>query len=194
MPVWMGGYADPASDRAGRLADGHIAGAQGVAWARQAVASFRAAAARRGRGPGSLPTAALLYAVQDADVAAAADRMNRFFAANYGRRLFDPAEHGLVGPAAHSRTDSRSMTTWASTCSWKARIGARFGAPIRLLVDVTGPLSTVVVEIEYRDLAHFDELQRREQEMYGGAEFDEWFAGWSAVTELGTRELYRVVE
>ena len=77
---------------------------------------------------------------------------------------------------------------------WKARIGAGFGAPIRLLVDVTGPLFTVVVEIEYRDLAHFDELQRREQELYGGAEFEEWFAGWSAVTESGTRELYRVVE
>jgi hypothetical protein len=77
---------------------------------------------------------------------------------------------------------------------WKARIGARFGAPIRLLVDVAGPMFTVVVEIEYRDLAHFDELQRREQEMYGGAEFEEWFAGWSAVTESGTRELYRVVE
>ena len=77
---------------------------------------------------------------------------------------------------------------------WKARIGASFGAPIRLLVDVTGPLFTVVVEIEYRDLAHFDELQRREQEMYGGAEFEEWFAGWSAVTESGTRELYRILE
>ena len=76
----------------------------------------------------------------------------------------------------------------------KARIGARFGAPIRLLVDVTGPLFTVVVEIEYHDLAHFDELQRREQELYGGAEFEAWFAEWSAVTESGTRELYRVVE
>ena len=77
---------------------------------------------------------------------------------------------------------------------WKARIGARLGAPIRLLVDVTGPLFTVVVEIEYRDLAHFDELQRREQELYGGAEFEPWFATWSAVTESGTRELYRVVD
>jgi hypothetical protein len=77
---------------------------------------------------------------------------------------------------------------------WKERIGASFGAPIRLLVDVTGPLFTVVVEIEYRDLAHFDELQRREQEMYGGTEFEDWFAAWSAVTESGTRELYRVIE
>ncbi len=77
---------------------------------------------------------------------------------------------------------------------WKARIGAGFGAPIRLLVDVTGPLFTVVVEIEYRDLAHFDELQRRVQELYGGNEFEQWFAGWSAATESGTRELYRVVE
>ena len=85
-------------------------------------------------------------------------------------------------------------TIVAAFREWKARLGASFGAPIRLLVDVTGPLFTVVVEIEYRDLAHFDELQRREQEMYGGAEFEQWFAGWSAVTESGTRQLYRVVE
>ncbi|HLZ22864.1 MAG TPA: hypothetical protein VKQ30_12140 [Ktedonobacterales bacterium] len=82
----------------------------------------------------------------------------------------------------------------ASFRDWKARIGARFGAPIRLLVDVTGPLFTVVVEIEYRDLAHFDELQRREQELYGSTEFETWFAGWSAVTASATRELYRVVD
>jgi hypothetical protein len=82
----------------------------------------------------------------------------------------------------------------ASFREWKARIGARLGAPIRLLVDVTGPLFTVVVEIEYRAMAHLDELQQREQELYGGAEFEGWFAGWSAVTESGTREIYRVVE
>ena len=77
---------------------------------------------------------------------------------------------------------------------WKERIGASFGAPMRLLVDATGPMFTVVVEIEYRDLAHFDELQRREQELYGSAEFEDWFARWSAATERGTRELYRVLE
>ena len=77
---------------------------------------------------------------------------------------------------------------------WKARIGADFDAPMRLLTDVTGPLFTVVVEIEYRDLTHFDELQRREQELYGSAEFEEWFARWAAVTASGTRELYRMLE
>ena len=77
---------------------------------------------------------------------------------------------------------------------WKGRLGASFGAPIRLLVDVTGPLFTVVVEIEYRDLAHFDELQRREQELYGGADFEDWFARWAAVTQTGTRELFRMLE
>ena len=54
--------------------------------------------------------------------------------------------------------------------------------------------ATVVVEIEYRDLAHFDELQRREQELYGGAEFETWFQAWAAVTQSGTRDLYRVIE
>jgi hypothetical protein len=77
---------------------------------------------------------------------------------------------------------------------WQSRLAADFGTPIRILVDVTGPQFTVVVEIEYRDLAHFDELQRREQEMYGGTDFETWFAEWAAVTESGVRELYRVVE
>ena len=107
IPVWMGGYADPAIDRAGRLADGYIAGARGVASARQAVTSFRTAAARHGRDPGSLPTAALVYATLGPDVATAADHMNRFFAAYYGRQLFDPAEHGLVGPADQAATRMR---------------------------------------------------------------------------------------
>ena len=61
-------------------------------------------------------------------------------------------------------------------------------------MDVTGPLFTVVVEIENRDRAHFDELQRREQELYGGTEFETWFQQWAAVTQSGTRELYRVIE
>ena len=65
---------------------------------------------------------------------------------------------------------------------------------MRPLVDVTGPLFTVVVETEYRALPHFDELQRCEQEIYGSAEFEAWFARCGAVTESGTRELYRVLE
>ena len=85
-------------------------------------------------------------------------------------------------------------TIVAAFRDWKQRLGASFGAPIRLLVDVTGPLFTVVVEIEYRDLAHFDELQRRERELYGSAEFEEWFARWGTVTEAGTRALLRVID
>jgi len=91
-------------------------------------------------------------------------------------------------------TFGQGDTIVAAFRDWKERIGASFGAPIRLLVDVTGPLFTVVVEIEYRDLAHFDELQRREQELYGSADFEQWFARWGAVTESGTRELFRVLE
>lgn len=107
IPVWLGGYADPAIDRAGRLADGYIAGARGVAWARQAVASFRAAVACHGRDPGALPTAALVYAALGPDVATAAGRMSCFFDAYYGRQLFDPAEHGLIGPAARAAVRMR---------------------------------------------------------------------------------------
>lgn len=91
-------------------------------------------------------------------------------------------------------TFGQGDTIAAAFREWKERMGASFGAPIRLLVDVTGPLFTVVVEIEYRDLTHFDELQRREQELYGGAEFEAWFGRWAAVTASGTRELYRVLE
>ena len=50
------------------------------------------------------------------------------------------------------------------------------------------------IERSFRDLAHFDELQKADREMYGAAEFVSWFEGWSAATESGGRELYRVLE
>ncbi|MFN8556484.1 MAG: hypothetical protein U0531_03735 [Dehalococcoidia bacterium] len=70
----------------------------------------------------------------------------------------------------------------------------RFGLKCRTLVDLTGPMFTVVAENEYRDMAHLAEMQALEQQMYGEPEFQTWFASWSAATESATRELYQVVE
>ncbi len=77
---------------------------------------------------------------------------------------------------------------------WRRRFGERFDAPMRILVDTTGPMFTVVVESEFRDLAHLAESQAREEAAYAEPAFQEWFAGWSQLTEAGTRELFRVVE
>ena len=77
--------------------------------------------------------------------------------------------------------------------SWLKRFGERFGVEGRCLVDLTGPMFTVVVENQYRDLAQMAELQASQEEFYASPEFQEWFGGWSAATENGTRELYRVV-
>ena len=76
---------------------------------------------------------------------------------------------------------------------WRDRFAARFGAPTRILVDVTGPMFTIVAETEYCDLAHVAELQQREQELYGDPEFQQWFGTWSTAVETGSRELYRVL-
>ncbi|MDQ3810386.1 MAG: LLM class flavin-dependent oxidoreductase [Chloroflexota bacterium] len=98
IPIWMGAYAEPAIDRAARLADGYIAGARGATWARRAVASFRRAAVRHGRDPAAVPTACLIYAALGPDVQAMAAQMAGYFEAFYGRVIFDPAKEGLVGP------------------------------------------------------------------------------------------------
>jgi hypothetical protein len=77
---------------------------------------------------------------------------------------------------------------------WRERFESRFGLKSRLLVDVVGPMFTVVVENEYRDMAHVAESEAREREFFADPEFQAWFASWSQATESGTRELYRVVE
>jgi hypothetical protein len=77
---------------------------------------------------------------------------------------------------------------------WRAQMAPRFGITARIMVDLTGPMFTVVVETEYRDMAHVAEMAAQLQAMYGDPEFQQWFGSWQGAVESGTRELYQVVE
>jgi hypothetical protein len=76
---------------------------------------------------------------------------------------------------------------------WQERFNARFGLSSRLMVDVTGPMFTVVLETQYRDMAHVAEVGARERAFFAEPEFQQWFARWSNAVEQGARELYEVV-
>ena len=77
---------------------------------------------------------------------------------------------------------------------WQERFSPRFGVTPRILVDRTGPMFTVVVEFEYRDMAHLQQAAEEEQRQYGTPEFEQWFATWSQAVERGSREVFQVVE
>ncbi len=77
---------------------------------------------------------------------------------------------------------------------WRDTHATRFGVPVRVLVDVTGTMFTVVAENEYRDMAHVAQMQSDLEREFENPEFQEWFGRWSAITESGSRELYRVVD
>lgn len=77
---------------------------------------------------------------------------------------------------------------------WRDTHAPRFGLPVRVLVDVTGPMFTVIAESEYRDLAQVAQVQAEREKEFANPEFGQWFQKWSNLTESGTRDLYRVVE
>lgn len=81
----------------------------------------------------------------------------------------------------------------AFTDEWP-KLAQRYGVPtFRVLVDASGPMFTVVVETEFRDMAHVAESQAQEQQLYGEPEFQEWFGRWMPLVEHGSREYLRVV-
>jgi hypothetical protein len=84
-------------------------------------------------------------------------------------------------------------TVVAAFKDWQRTFEQRLGLSSRLLVDVTGPMFTVVVENEYRDMAHVAEVAARERATYTEPEFQQWFGRWSHAVERGSRELYEVV-
>ncbi|HLH22472.1 MAG TPA: LLM class flavin-dependent oxidoreductase [Chloroflexota bacterium] len=103
-PLWVGGSAEAALRRAGRLADGYIGSSSGgPAGLRAAADTVRQAAAAAGRDPGALTIACLVWASVDDDQARADAR-----AAAYMRHYYPPARQGvpaasLVGPPALCR-------------------------------------------------------------------------------------------
>lgn len=77
---------------------------------------------------------------------------------------------------------------------WRQRLAPRFGITARIMVDLTRPMFTVVVDTEYRDMAHVAEMPTQLQGLYAEPEFQQWFDSWQGAVERGTRELYQVVE
>jgi hypothetical protein len=77
---------------------------------------------------------------------------------------------------------------------WKQRYGTRYGVASRLLVDVAGPMFTVVAENEYRDLAHVAEMEAEMTASFGDEEWRNWFSSWQGAVESGRRELLKVAE
>jgi probable F420-dependent oxidoreductase len=100
-PLWIGGGAEAALRRAGRLADGYIGSSSGgPEGLRQAAALVRQAAADAGRDPSAITIACLVWASVDDDQARADER-----AATYMRHYYPPARAAvpataLVGPPA----------------------------------------------------------------------------------------------
>jgi hypothetical protein len=77
--------------------------------------------------------------------------------------------------------------------TWQKQFAARFGQTTRVLVDLSGVMFTVVVESEYRDMAHVNEIADQLASLFGDTEFQQWFASWQGAVESGSRELYRVL-
>ncbi len=132
-PIWLGGSADTALRRAGRLADGYIGttsgGPDGL---RAAWAKVRQHAEAAGRDPSRLKLAALVYAAVDDDRDRAVER-----AGGYLRRYYPPERAQvppwfLLGPPA--------------ACIERAQ--EYFAAGVDVLI--VGPVTA--------DLAHLDRL------------------------------------
>ena len=85
-------------------------------------------------------------------------------------------------------------TIAAAFNTWRNGLAKDFGVNARIMTDVTGPMFTVVVETEYRDMAHVAEMTAQMPKLYADAEFQQWFGSWQGAAEHGTRELFQVVE
>ncbi len=99
VPILIGGLADAAIRRAGRLGDGWIMAPFGTlrdferGWR-----SVHEAALEAGRDPDDLIAGRLLYVAVDEDRSRARDALARFLDGYYGAG-FDVDEHGIFGPA-----------------------------------------------------------------------------------------------
>ncbi|MBI2371430.1 MAG: LLM class flavin-dependent oxidoreductase [Deltaproteobacteria bacterium] len=96
-PIWMGGSADRALDRVGRLGDGYMRGGPGKFGFPEAWAKVKAAAEKAGRNSAELARSALAYTVVDEDRERAARRCEEFLQGFYGRVIVDVRRELVVG-------------------------------------------------------------------------------------------------
>lgn len=61
----------------------------------------------------------------------------------------------------------------------------------RFLVDVTGRFYTLVLEITYEDLAHFEAAS---DAISGDSDWQDWYGRFTELVREGDREILRVLE
>ena len=59
----------------------------------------------------------------------------------------------------------------------------------RLYTDLTGPMFSVILEIDHADMDAYAASTKGDSEDYARSEFQEWFAKMAAITEGGDRQL-----
>lgn len=98
IPLWMGGRADRALDRVGRIADGYVGGGGGPRRFREAWPKVWAAAQRAGRNPDALRNGCLAYICVNDHRAEAEKAMAAYFTRYYGSVLGDVGQDTVIGP------------------------------------------------------------------------------------------------
>lgn len=97
-PIWIGGRADGALERAGRLADGFICSSSSLPNPQEGLEKVYASARRHGRDPAQIEPALLVYFYCDPDTQRAVDKCTAYFQSYYGRVPSDVAATQIVGP------------------------------------------------------------------------------------------------
>jgi hypothetical protein len=59
----------------------------------------------------------------------------------------------------------------------------------RIYTDATGPMFSVIAEIDYPDMAAWLKGASTDTEQYATAQFQEWFGRMQQITESGERQL-----
>lgn len=126
IPIWLGGSADPALRRAGRMADGFIGGSsRGAPGYLEAMSMVKDAAAQAGRDPESLSGAVLAMVSLDDDRERAWQRAFDYQANYYSAARAKP-EQCLLGSV--------------SECADKAAAYLEAGADVVILAPVTSDI------------------------------------------------------
>lgn len=98
LPIWMGGSADGALERVGRLADGFICSSRSLPNPDKNLEKVYDSARRHGRDPARIEPALLVYYYCDADAGRAVEKCSAYYQAYYGRVPADLAAVQIVGP------------------------------------------------------------------------------------------------
>jgi alkanesulfonate monooxygenase SsuD/methylene tetrahydromethanopterin reductase-like flavin-dependent oxidoreductase (luciferase family) len=126
VPIWFGGSAAPALRRAGRIADGFIAGSsRGAEGFNQNMAAVRAAAVEAGRDPRAIAGAVLAFVSLDEDRDLARQRAFDYQANYYSAARANP-EQCIYGSV--------------SECLDKAGPYVQAGADVLILAPVTSDI------------------------------------------------------